>query len=60
MEEVLTMPTYSYACRSCHKSFTVQMTMSEHDKARVKCPKCKGRNVAQQFGAFSVKTSKKS
>ncbi len=60
VEEDLTMPSYSYVCRSCRKSFTVQMTIAEHDKGRVKCPKCKGRNVAQQFGSFGVKTSKKS
>ena len=36
------------------------MTMAEHDKARAKCPKCGGRKIQQQFGSFSVKTSKKS
>lgn len=54
------MPTYSYRCEACHKTFTQQMTVADHDKARVKCPKCASRKVQQQYGAFSVKTSKKS
>ena len=54
------MPTYSYRCEACHKSFALQMNMADHDKARVKCPKCGSRRARQQFGAFSVKTSKKS
>jgi len=54
------MPTYTYTCRDCRKSFSLTMTIAEHDKGKVKCPKCKGKSVRQQFGAFSVKTSKKS
>lgn len=54
------MPTYSYRCEACRKTFTNQMTMAEHDKTRVKCPKCGSRKARQQFGSFSVKTSKKS
>ena len=60
MEEEVTVPTYSYTCRACRKSFSLTMTMAEHDKARAKCPKCGGRKIQQQFGSFSVKTSKKS
>lgn len=54
------MPTYTYRCEACRKAFSLQMTMSEHDKKRVKCPKCGSRKVRQHFGSFGVKTSKKS
>ncbi len=53
------MPTYSYLCQACRKSFSVQITMAEHDKARTKCPKCGGRKVQQKIGAFSVRTKKR-
>ena len=36
------------------------MTISEHEKAKVKCPKCKGTNVVPQLGGFMGQTSKKS
>lgn len=54
------MPNYSYQCQECRKSFSVHMTIPEHDKGRVKCPKCGSRKVRQQFGLFGAITSKKS
>jgi predicted Zn-ribbon and HTH transcriptional regulator len=36
------------------------MTMAEHDKKRIACPKCKSRKVEQQYGSFFTVTSKKS
>jgi putative FmdB family regulatory protein len=54
------MPSYEYACKECKKSFTLILTMSEHDKKRVTCPKCKSRKVEQQYGSFFTVTSKKS
>ncbi|HQE81616.1 MAG TPA: zinc ribbon domain-containing protein [Candidatus Hydrogenedentes bacterium] len=54
------MPTYSYQCDACKRQFSLQMTMTEHDKKRVKCPKCGSRKARQQLGLFGVKTSKKS
>jgi len=54
------MPTYSYRCEACRKEFSVQMTVAEHDRKRVKCPKCESRKVRQQLSTFGVKTSKKS
>ena len=54
------MPTYEYLCKECKKGFAKVMTMAEHDKKKVKCPKCKGTKVAQQFSTFYAKTSKKS
>jgi putative FmdB family regulatory protein len=54
------MPTYEYACKECKKTFTLTMTLGEHEKARVACPKCKSKKVEQQFAAFFAVTSKKS
>lgn len=54
------MPTYSYRCEKCGKSFTLTMSISEHDKARPKCPKCASRQVAHSVQAFFASTSKKS
>jgi hypothetical protein len=36
------------------------MTLSERDRARVKCPKCGSAKVARQLSGFFAKTSKKS
>ena len=34
------MPTYQYRCRECGKSFERTETISEHENAKVRCPKC--------------------
>lgn len=60
IKEGLTMPTYSYQCAACRKRFSKTMTISEHDKARPKCPKCGSRKVQQQIVPFGAVTSKKS
>ena len=54
------MPSYEYACQECKKTFTLILTVAEHDKKRVACPKCKSKKVEQQFAAFFAVTSKKS
>ena len=54
------MPTYEYECRDCKKRFSVSMSISDHDKAKVACPKCKGKKVVQRISAFQTKTSRKS
>jgi len=54
------MPVYDYRCQNCKKKFTLTMTVSEHDKSKVACPKCGSKKVEQQYGAFFAVTSKKS
>jgi putative FmdB family regulatory protein len=54
------MPTYEYLCRKCRKKFALRMSVSEHDKKKVRCPKCKSNQVEQQFNSFFAVTSKKS
>jgi hypothetical protein len=36
------------------------MTISEREKAKPKCPTCKGTTVVPEFGGFMAQTSKKS
>ena len=54
------MPLYEYFCKKCGESFTLTMTISEHDKKRVQCPRCNGTEVEQQVQSFFAKTSRKS
>jgi putative FmdB family regulatory protein len=54
------MPHYEYLCSGCGKKFSLVLTLDEHDKGNVKCPKCGGTKVEQQWAAFYATTSKKS
>lgn len=54
------MPIYEYSCADCGKLFSVQLSMSEHEKGNIACPDCKTGHIVPHYAAFSVKTSKKS
>lgn len=54
------MPTYEYLCKKCGKKFTEVMSISEHDKKKVACPKCSSKDVVQAVTSFYANTSKKS
>jgi putative FmdB family regulatory protein len=54
------MPGYDFKCEKCNKKFSLNMSISEHADAKVKCPKCKSAKVKQQLSSFQVKTSRKS
>lgn len=54
------MPTYEYECKECNKKFSLMLSISEHETAKVSCPKCKGKRVTQRISAFTAKTSRKS
>ncbi|MDR3749014.1 MAG: zinc ribbon domain-containing protein [Acidobacteriota bacterium] len=56
----VTMPVYDYVCKKCRKSFELVLTLSEHDKGGIRCPKCGSKKVEQEFVAFFAVTSKKS
>jgi len=49
-----------FAVQKCRKPFELTMTISEREKAKVKCPKCKSTKVAPQLGGFVAQTAKKS
>ena len=54
------MPRYEFLCEKCRKSFELIMTISEREKAKPTCPKCKGTQVTPQLAGFMAQTSKKS
>ena len=54
------MPTYEFHCAKCNKNFTLIMSISEYEKQKFRCPKCKSTKVKQQVSAFTTITSSKS
>ena len=55
------MPTYEYICKDCNKTFSINATITEHEKAeKPRCQHCGSANVAQYYSAVTVITSKKS
>ncbi|MBN1843256.1 MAG: zinc ribbon domain-containing protein [Deltaproteobacteria bacterium] len=54
------MPTYEFFCEKCNKTFTVTMRVSEYQKKKIQCPKCKGKKIKQVISSFQTITSKKS
>ena len=54
------MPHYEFLCETCKKSFERTMTISEREKAKLKCPACKGTKIVAQLGGFMAQTAKKS
>jgi len=53
------VPTYEYRCQDCGHKFVEVLSLSEHEKHKPQCPKCKSRKVEQVFGEFYAKTSRK-
>ena len=58
--EECAMPQYEYLCSSCSKKFSTILSLAEHDKNKIQCPKCGSTKVEQQWAAFFATTSKKS
>jgi len=54
------MPSYDFRCEKCKKKFTLVLSISEYEKAKFRCPKCKSTRVKQQISSFQTVTSKKS
>ena len=54
------MPTYQYRCEQCEITFERTETISEHEVAKPKCPKCGSKKVSVVPGRVNVVTSKKS
>ena len=54
------MPRYEFMCEKCNKPFELIMTISEREKAAVKCPECQGTKVRPQLSGFVAQTAKKS
>ncbi len=54
------MPTYEFYCEKCRKAFSVVISISDYEKRKYACPKCKGRQLRQHISSFQTITSKKS
>jgi putative FmdB family regulatory protein len=54
------MPTYEFYCEKCKKSFDLILSISEYEKGKYSCPKCKAKELKQQISSFQTVTSKKS
>jgi putative FmdB family regulatory protein len=54
------MPTYTFMCERCKKSFEVVLTVAERGAVKVACPTCGGGKVTPQMAIFIAKTSRKS
>jgi len=54
------MPIYEFVCESCKKRFSLTLSISEYEKKKPGCPKCKSRKVKQQISSFQTVTSRKS
>jgi putative FmdB family regulatory protein len=55
----MTMPSYEYRCQDCGHEFIEVLRVSEHDKQKPRCPKCKSEKIEQKLSAFFAKTSRK-
>ncbi len=54
------MPTYQYRCAKCGHVFERGENITEHGKARARCPKCHSPRVESVLADFYARTSKKS
>lgn len=54
------MPEYEFECQDCGERFSLEESMSEHEKHEETCPKCGGEQVETLLNPVFVKTSKKS
>ncbi len=54
------MPTYTFMCERCKKSFEVVLTVAERGAVKVACPTCGGGKVTPPLAIFIAKTSRKS
>jgi putative FmdB family regulatory protein len=56
-----TMPDYAYQCHDCGATFTIHLTLAEHEKSpHPTCQKCGSTKVEQLLSEAMVFTSKKS
>ena len=46
------MPVYDYICKDCNKTFEKSITLTEHEKEPVSCPRCGSKNIEQEASAF--------
>jgi putative FmdB family regulatory protein len=54
------MPTYEFVCEQCKQQFSLLMKVSDYEKKKFSCPKCKSKRVKRQLSTFQTMTAKKS
>jgi putative FmdB family regulatory protein len=54
------MPSYVFACQSCHGTFALSLSLRERESTKRACPHCGSAQVQQLVSNFTVKTAKKS
>jgi putative FmdB family regulatory protein len=55
------MPTYEFFCHRCHRPFTAEMHIAEHDRGKAECPSCHRKDqVEKRLSTFTPVTSHKS
>jgi len=52
------MPSYEYYCRQCDRTFTVHMSLKDHETEEVRCVYCQGTQVEQVLTSFVAVTNK--
>ena len=53
------MSVYEYQCDKCDREVTLTLSIREHEKGKIKCPKCGAESLRSLLGAFMSQTSKK-
>ena len=53
------MPVYEYHCDKCDRAVTLTLTIREHEKGKIQCPKCDGKALRQLLSTFMSQTSRK-
>jgi putative FmdB family regulatory protein len=54
------MAEYDFECRTCTKTFTLFMRVTERMRTAVRCPGCGSEDVEPLMQAFVARTGKKS
>ncbi len=54
------MPVYEYHCDKCDRDVTLTLTISEHEKGPVTCPKCGSKALRPLPSTIMTQTAKKS
>jgi putative FmdB family regulatory protein len=54
------MPVYEYHCDKCQREVTLTLSIREHEKSKVKCPKCASKALRPLLSTFVSQTSRKS
>jgi putative FmdB family regulatory protein len=55
-----TMPRYEYHCEKCQRAVTLILSIGEHEKGKVKSPKCGSKALQPLLSTFASQTPRKS